>query len=232
VELACAGLAEGEDDDLSWTIADPESCLQLLTQLKELQDQDQVFILWPEGEKLAVTRRISLSDLHLKLGNTQSWLEMRGEVEVDQDTVLELRDLLQAAPTTRFVLLDQNRYVALSRNLRRRLQEIKELSESQAKSVKLPASSALFLDGLEQEVGSFEGDQAWSERRKAILEAREYTPVTVYRLVAENTVEEKIVRLHAEKRELADGLLEGSDVSHQVDAEELMQLLRHDGAWS
>ncbi len=54
-------------------------------------------------------------------------------------------------------------------------------------------------------------------------------PVTIYRLVAENTVEEKIVQLHAEKRELAEGLLEGSDVSHQVDAEELMQLLRQDG---
>jgi SNF2 family DNA or RNA helicase len=51
-------------------------------------------------------------------------------------------------------------------------------------------------------------------------------PVTVYRLVAENTVEEKIVQLHAEKRDLADSLLEGSDVSHRVDAEELMQLLR------
>ena len=185
VEQACAGLAGGEDDDLSWTIADPESCLQLLTQLKELQDQDQISILWPEGEKLTVTRRISLSDLHLKLGKKQSWLEMSGEVEVDEDTVLDLRDLLQAAPTTRFVPLDQNRYVALSRNLRRRLQEIKELSESQAKSVKLPASSALFLDGLVQEVGSFEGDQAWSERRKAILEVREYTPVLPSTLKAE-----------------------------------------------
>jgi SNF2 family DNA or RNA helicase len=54
-------------------------------------------------------------------------------------------------------------------------------------------------------------------------------PVTVYRLVTEGTVEEKIVQLHGEKRDLADSLLEGSDVSHKVDAEELMQLLRQNG---
>jgi SNF2 family DNA or RNA helicase len=54
-------------------------------------------------------------------------------------------------------------------------------------------------------------------------------PVTVYRLVTEGTVEEKIVQLHGEKRDLADSLLEGSDVSLKVDAEELMQLLRQNG---
>jgi SNF2 family DNA or RNA helicase len=42
-------------------------------------------------------------------------------------------------------------------------------------------------------------------------------------------VEEKIVQLHGEKRDLADSLLEGSDVSLKVDAEELMQLLRQNG---
>ncbi|MCF8109410.1 MAG: SWF/SNF helicase family protein [Desulfohalobiaceae bacterium] len=55
-------------------------------------------------------------------------------------------------------------------------------------------------------------------------------PVTIYRLVTENTVEEKIVRLHAEKRELADSLLEGSDIARAVDAEELMDLLRGEQA--
>lgn len=53
-------------------------------------------------------------------------------------------------------------------------------------------------------------------------------PVNVYRLITENTVEEKIIKLHSEKRELADTLLEGSDVSKQISAQELMQLLRED----
>ena len=51
-------------------------------------------------------------------------------------------------------------------------------------------------------------------------------PVTVYRLVAENTIEEKIVALHAEKRALADSLLEGGDLAARLDGEALLALLQ------
>jgi superfamily II DNA or RNA helicase len=51
-------------------------------------------------------------------------------------------------------------------------------------------------------------------------------PVTVYRLVAEQTIEEKIIQLHAQKRDLADSLLAGADVSAKLSADELMALLR------
>ena len=51
-------------------------------------------------------------------------------------------------------------------------------------------------------------------------------PVTVYRLVAEQTIEEKIIQLHAQKRDLADSLLAGADVSAKLSAKELMALLR------
>jgi SNF2 family DNA or RNA helicase len=51
-------------------------------------------------------------------------------------------------------------------------------------------------------------------------------PVTVYRLVAKNTIEEKIVRLHAEKRDLADSLLEETDTGATLSADELLRLIR------
>lgn len=51
-------------------------------------------------------------------------------------------------------------------------------------------------------------------------------PVTVYRLVTANTIEEKIVRLHQEKRDLATSLLEGTDVSARISADELLELIR------
>jgi len=51
-------------------------------------------------------------------------------------------------------------------------------------------------------------------------------PVTVYRLVAQHTIEEKIVRLHAEKRNLADSLLDGTDGSAGISADELLRLIR------
>jgi SNF2 family DNA or RNA helicase len=65
-------------------------------------------------------------------------------------------------------------------------------------------------------------DQA-SDRAHRIGQQR---PVTIYRLVAKNTIEEKIVHLHHEKRALADSLLEGTDVSHAMNPADLLRLLK------
>ena len=53
-------------------------------------------------------------------------------------------------------------------------------------------------------------------------------PVTVYRLVTRGTIEEKIISLHRKKRDLADSLLDGSDMSGKISAEELLRLIREE----
>jgi SNF2 family DNA or RNA helicase len=50
-------------------------------------------------------------------------------------------------------------------------------------------------------------------------------PVTVYRLVAEGTIEEKILKLHDQKRDLADSLLSGADISTRLTANELLSMI-------
>jgi len=64
-------------------------------------------------------------------------------------------------------------------------------------------------------------DQA-SDRAHRIGQQR---PVTIYRLVASNTIEEKIVKLHSQKRDLADNLLEGSEMSGKMSVEAMLQLI-------
>ncbi|PPK87180.1 SNF2 family DNA or RNA helicase [Neolewinella xylanilytica] len=66
-------------------------------------------------------------------------------------------------------------------------------------------------------------DQA-SDRAHRIGQQR---PVTVYRFVSENTIEEKIVKLHAEKRDLADSLLAGTEQSASLSADDLLDLIKH-----
>jgi superfamily II DNA or RNA helicase len=65
-------------------------------------------------------------------------------------------------------------------------------------------------------------DQA-SDRAHRIGQTR---PVTIYRLVAENTIEEKIVKLHQHKRDLADSLLEGSNMSGSMNAADMLKLIQ------
>ncbi|HEY4001501.1 MAG TPA: DEAD/DEAH box helicase [Candidatus Xenobia bacterium] len=64
-------------------------------------------------------------------------------------------------------------------------------------------------------------DQA-SDRAHRIGQQR---PVTVYRMVTRGTIEEGIVGLHAEKRELADALLEGTEMSAALSADDLLHLI-------
>jgi len=65
-------------------------------------------------------------------------------------------------------------------------------------------------------------DQA-TDRAHRIGQTR---PVTVYRLITQGTIEEKIVRLHHEKRDIADKLLEGTDQATKLSAEELIEILK------
>ena len=65
-------------------------------------------------------------------------------------------------------------------------------------------------------------DQA-SDRAHRIGQTK---PVTVYRIVAENTIEEQIIKMHEHKRDLADALLEGTDMGSRLNANELMALLQ------
>lgn len=65
-------------------------------------------------------------------------------------------------------------------------------------------------------------DQA-SDRAHRIGQTR---LVTVYRLVVKNSIEEKIIKLHKEKRVLAQSLLEGSDSAGKFSAEEILDLFQ------
>jgi len=65
-------------------------------------------------------------------------------------------------------------------------------------------------------------DQA-SDRAHRIGQDR---PVTVYRLVAKDTIEERILKLHVSKRDLADDLLSGTDDGGKLSYDEMLALVQ------
>ncbi len=65
-------------------------------------------------------------------------------------------------------------------------------------------------------------DQA-SDRAHRIGQSR---PVTIYRLIVRDSIEEKILDLHRSKRDLATGLLEGAEMSARLTDEDLLHMIR------
>ncbi len=51
-------------------------------------------------------------------------------------------------------------------------------------------------------------------------------PVTIYRLIMQNSIEEKILKLHATKRELASDILLNTDTAHKLSLDDLLLLLQ------
>lgn len=68
-------------------------------------------------------------------------------------------------------------------------------------------------------------EQQASDRAHRLGQTR---PVTVYRLIAQNTIEEKILQLHEHKQALADKVLSGSGDAGQLSKDQLLALLNHD----
>ena len=54
-------------------------------------------------------------------------------------------------------------------------------------------------------------------------------PVVVYRLIAKGTVEEQILSLHEEKRDLVDSVLSGADAAGRLTTQDLANLIRQAG---
>ncbi|MBO4663177.1 MAG: hypothetical protein J5663_02050 [Bacteroidaceae bacterium] len=49
--------------------------------------------------------------------------------------------------------------------------------------------------------------------------------VTVYHLIAQNTIEEKIIRLHERKRALAENILDGTEFTHKLTGKEMLEMV-------
>ena len=64
-------------------------------------------------------------------------------------------------------------------------------------------------------------DQA-SDRAHRIGQER---PVTIYRFIMKDTIEDKIIKLHQDKRNLANDLLGGQDMSGKMTEAELINLI-------
>lgn len=78
------------------------------------------------------------------------------------------------------------------------------------------------LDGRTPVPNSWVEDQV-SVRAYRIRQKR---PVTIYKLISEKRVEQKILELRKAKKNLADALLQGSDVAKKLSRKEILELLQ------
>jgi superfamily II DNA or RNA helicase len=145
-----------------WTIGDAGSALEFLLQVR--QHQPPILVEWPEGRKLAVRAEISASSLSLKIARARDWFQLDGEVSVDSELVLDMRELLARLDRAqgRFVPLADGSFLALTEQFRKQLERLKGISEDHGKGRRLPAMAGVAACELAEGAGLVKADKEWN----------------------------------------------------------------------
>jgi superfamily II DNA or RNA helicase len=162
VLTSCPTLASALSSESGYTLRDRDAALSALLELRAAEAR----LEWPDGGEIEVTDEIALGALAISLRAAGGVLEADGALQVPGSRSLELSTLLgylDASPG-RFLRVGDDRFLALSREMRRRLDELRAVSEQGPKRLQfhpllLPEVETL-LDGAR-----IEADDAWRAQR-------------------------------------------------------------------
>lgn len=175
LELIQQAIAQEIDDD-HIIFSEPMDCLQLLEVIHE--NPAIAISEWPEGEKLRIKKVVTTSRMAITVKSNRKWLECQGELKVDEDMVLSLKELLDKTVqhSSRFIPLKNGSYLALTKKLYRQLNEMNSFAVADHESVKIQSMATHMLDELLDEAGSVETDAAFKAQKQRWKEIISVTP--------------------------------------------------------
>ncbi len=178
-----------QENDREWHLLDPDDCLQALLELQAISDQ--VVVEWPEGEKLTISHQASLKNLNLKIRtNRQNWFAMSGQLVLDQDHVIDLKELLTKVKNSsgRFIQIGDGQFLALTQEFKKRLEDMNIYAEESGKEdgdeILVHPLAALPLEELTSQTSTF-ADAGWKNQLSRIRESQNFTPELPSTLQAE-----------------------------------------------
>ena len=176
-----------QENEREWHLLDPEECLQALLELEEIRDR--VVLEWPEGEKIAVRRQVGVNQLNLNIRTSQQdWFALSGQLQIDQDEVMELKELLDKVKKahSRFIQVAEGQFIALTQEFRNRLEELIQFGDTGAddEEVHVHPLAALALGDLTSHANTTT-DDGWNKQLRNIDLAQDLVPEVPSTLLAE-----------------------------------------------
>ena len=183
---ACHALEQAESEHGEWLLGQPIPCLELLTELQEV-DSAMVVVAWPEGESFRVTKKVESKSMRLTIKRENDWFAAKGEVQIDEERIVDLRALLDMLRSSRgrFIELGDNQFMALSTELHRRLMELASFGETTDDGVRVHPLASFALEELAQDAGGVKADKLWKEHLKRMAATTAYVPALPSTLQAE-----------------------------------------------
>jgi superfamily II DNA or RNA helicase len=144
-----------------WAIEDAGSALEFLLRLG--RREPAIPVEWPEGQRMSVRREVSASQLSLKIARSRDWFQIDGEVKVDDELVLDMRDLLARLDRShgRFARLADGSFLALTEQFRQQLDRLNGVSEDHGKGRRIPVLASAAARELAEDAGALKADKEW-----------------------------------------------------------------------
>ncbi len=182
---ACPTLQQYEDHRGEWLIDEVGDCLELLLELEQLRQQ--IVLAWPEGETFKLAGQAALNQFRLSIKRQKDWFAVTGDLRIDKQLMLDMHQLLTLVEKSqsRFIELDDGRFIALTHEFHQRLRELGRYSEKSGRGVRFHPLAASALEGLTAGVGQLKTDAAWKKHIQKLQDAQAFVPQLPSTLQAE-----------------------------------------------
>ncbi|MFO7561748.1 MAG: DEAD/DEAH box helicase [Enhygromyxa sp.] len=174
LERACPTLLSYAVSPLEWWVPKLADALEVILELERIGDQ--VVLGWPEGRALRPPAERNLKHLKLAVSEQRDWLGVDAQLELDEGEVLSFRQLIESRAGARFIRLDGDRFVALSEQLRRRLDALEQLGEHKREGLRTSLAMLPMLDELSADLDGASFDPKALARLKRIRELASASP--------------------------------------------------------
>ena len=176
---ACPEIAARAENDISICFPSPIEALETLIELEDLVAEQRIVLHWPQGRSLNLAGRATASQFQVHIRKDRDWFAASGNLKVDKSLSLDMMkliDLVEASPA-RFVKLDDGRFLALTEQLRRRIEELGAYGDRRSNQNKLrfPRVRAAVLEDLGESV-KLKSDTHWKDWVRRMREAADVRP--------------------------------------------------------
>lgn len=148
--------------------ADPYECLNLL---EIIGKHDGIALIeWPDGERFRMKKSASFANLSLRVKGKGQWFELDGELSVDEDTVIALKELIAMSRKSkgRFVELNPGEFLSLTEDLKKQIEELEAYATIDKNGVLVNRFASHALEEITGNAASFKSDKSWKEFQKLI----------------------------------------------------------------
>jgi len=161
----------------SWTASFPTpiESLELLLALEPLAQSEIVTMHWPKGRSLRLAGQASESMMRVRIKRDHNWFAASGELKFDRDRSIDMMQLLElvSASPGRFIKLGDGEYLALTSNLRQRIDDMRMFGDRRSAKGKLRFGAVHV--GLLEDLGEMKvtADAHWKKCQQRMRQSTE-----------------------------------------------------------